>query len=454
MKRCQLIFLQVTLLGVAILLGDSATPAVTPEEAGQLGTTLTPLGAEKAGNENGSIPAWTGGYTMPIPGDTPGGRRGDPFKDEKPLFSIDSTNMEQYADKLTDGVKALLKKYPDTYRVDVYETHRTAAAPQWLYDNTFKNATRARLNGDVPEGAYGGIPFPIPKSGAEVIWNHLLRWRGTSWQYTATQYQLTAEGQQVMSTDAVFDFQMPYYFQEGNADEFAKSGEYWMLHNINVGPPSHVGEAVVARRNLSGDSQNWLYLPGQRRVRKLPDGCCDILVDGTEGMLFYDELETWSGRIDRFDWKLVGKKEMYIPYNNNRLLQPKTDAEVMSKHFLNPDYVRWELHRVWVVDASLRQGLRHRAPRGRYYCDEDSWDCVLADRWDADGRLWRTVWSQVLVAPDMPGTIDFVMGFTDLVSGAAFVGNLHNAKPSQIRRMPRYPDRVFTPDALAGEGVR
>src|SRR5213592_2019687 len=154
----------------------SGVAAVSAEEAAKLKSDLTPLGAEKAGNKDGSIPAWTGGYTTPIPGDKPGGRRGDPFKDEKPLYSITAKNADQYADKLTEGTVAMFKKYPDSFRADVYKTHRTAAAPQWVYDNTFKNATRAKANGDQIEGAYGGIPFPIPKTGAEVMWNHLLRW--------------------------------------------------------------------------------------------------------------------------------------------------------------------------------------------------------------------------------------------------------------------------------------
>jgi Protein of unknown function (DUF1329) len=206
-----------------------------------------------------------------------------------------------------------------------------------MYDNTFKNATRAKLIGVLPEGAYGGIPFPIPETGAEVIWNHLLRWRGTSYQWTATQYALTADGQRVMTTDSVFDFQMPYYFQDGSPEEFAKTGVYGMMRLINVGPPIRAGEAIVRRDVLSGYDQGWVYLTGQRRVRKLPNPqCCDAPTFFSNGLMFYDEIETWAGRLDRFDWKLVGKQEMYIPYNGNRLLQPKTDAEVMAKHFLNP----------------------------------------------------------------------------------------------------------------------
>jgi len=437
----------------ALAMPLAASAAVSAEEAAHLKTNLTPLGAEKSGNKDGSIPAWTGGYTTPIAGDKAGGRRGDPFKDEKPLYSINAKNSEQYADKLSDGTKALLKKYPESYRVDVYKTHRTAAAPQWVYDNTLKNATRARLDGEAISGAYGGIPFPVPKSGAEVMWNHVLRWRGTSWQFHMDAYQLTADGKAVLTTDGVGDQLMPYYLPDGSADKFG--GEFWFVRLVNAGPPIRAGEAIVGRENVDfAKSQAWVYLTGQRRVRKLPNPCCDTPTPAAAGVMSFDEIEVFTGRLDRFDWKLVGKKEMVVPYNGNRLLQPKTDAEVLGAHHLNPDFVRWELHRVWVVEATLREGKRHQAPKSRYYCDEDTWTCLLADRWDANGQLWKTVWAQTLVAPDLPGVVVGSFGFNDLLSGTAFVSNLYNAKAAHYAIVPPYPDSAFTPDAMAAAGAR
>jgi hypothetical protein len=441
---------------LAALLPLGAHAGVSAEEAARLKSELTPLGAEKAGNKDGSIPAWTGGYTSPIAGDKPGGRRGDPFKGEKPVASITAKNLEQYADKLTDGTKAMLKKYPDSFRVDVYRTHRTAAAPQWVYDNTFKNATRAKIDGELIEGAYGGVPFPSPRTGAEVMWNHLLRWRGTAWQFHVNMYQLTADGKAVLATDGIGDQQMPYYLPDGSPEAFEKSGvPYWQIRLLNVGPPIRAGEAIAGGAKLDGSKDEaWVYLTGQRRVRKLPNPCCDTPTPAAAGVLSFDEIEVWTGRLDRFDWKLAGKKEMFIPYNGNKLMQPKSDSEVLGKHGVKPDHMRWELHRVWVVDATLRAGQRHQTPKSRYYCDEDTWRCVLADRWDANGQLWKTLWSASFVAPDLPGTVGFSFGFNDLLSGSAYVSNLYSGKSSQYPLMPRYPDSTFTGDALAAEGVR
>jgi hypothetical protein len=440
--------LALALLGCAL----PALAAVSADEAARLKSELTPFGAEKAGNKDGSIPAWTGGLTGAA---ASSGRRTDPFKDEKPLLSITAKNMDAHASRLSDGTKALLKKYPDSFRIDVYPTHRTAAAPQWVYDNTLKNATRARLVNDVVEGAYGGVPFPLPKSGAEAIMNHVLRWRGSSWQWHATQYQLTADGKAVLTTDGSAYQQMPYYFQDGSAEEFYKKPENWLIRLVNMGPPIRAGESIVGRNNIDGSKdQAWVYLTGQRRVRKLPNPCCDTPTPSTAGVMSFDEIETFTGRIDRFDWKLVGKQEMFVPYNTNKLLQPTSDADVLKAHHLSPDLWRWELHRVWVIEATLRQGQRHQAARSRYYCDEDSWNCVLGDRWDANGQLWRTLWTNVIVAPDLPGVVATSFGMNDLLSGQGFVANLFNSKNTQYVLKPRFADSVFTPEAMAGEGVR
>ncbi len=438
-----------------VLACTAGAHAATAEEAARLKTDLTPLGAERAGNKDGSIPAWTGGYTTPIPGDVAGGRRGDPFKNEKPLYSIMAKNAEQYADKLTDGSKALLKKYPDSYRIDVYPTHRTAVAPQWVYDNTFKNATRAKMTADVPSEVFGGTPFPIPKTGAEVMWNHMLRWHGASFQSNVTQYQITSDGKPVLTTEGVVDFQIPYYFQDSSLEAFAKAPEVQLIKVTNSGPPIRAGEAIIGRLQIDpSKTQSWVYLTGQRRVRKLPSPCCDTPSPVTAGVMSFDEIEIWTGRIDRFDFKIAGKKEMLVPYNGNRLLQPKTDAEVLSKTGLNPDAMRWELHRVWVVDATLRAGQRHPAAKSRYYCDEDTWQCLLAERWDANGQLWKTLWSANFVAPDLPGTVMGAFGFNDLLSGTAYVSDLYNSKAAHYVLKPRYADSVFTPDAMASESVR
>jgi uncharacterized protein DUF1329 len=441
---------------VSVALASACTgawAAVSAEEAAKLKTELTPFGGEKAGNKDGSIPAWTSGYTAPIPGFKNGGKRADPFAGDKPLYQVTAKNMDQHADKLTEGVKAMLKKYPDTFRIDVYPTRRTATAPQWVIDNTARNAVKAELKDMMPVGAYGGIPFPIPKSGAEAIWNHTLRWRGEAWHVAVKGIQGTADGKHVITGIASGDFQMPYYFKDGNPDKF--DGQFWSIRLATTGPALRAGEGIVGREHFNGDkTQVWVYLTGQRRVRKVPNACCDTPTPASAGVSMFDQTDVFNGRIDRFDWKIAGKKEMLIPYNGNKLLAA-SEAEAVGKHHLNPNAMRWELHRVWVVEAQVAPGKRHLAPKRRYYLDEDTWIAVLADHWDANGQLWQMGFSNPVVMPDLPGTTSPQMfGFYDLISGAWYYDSALNDAAEQYKIMPRYSDSVFTPDALAGEGVR
>ena len=273
MKHKQIIVFLVIFWVVTLFLNASLAATVSPEEAAKLKTTLTPMGAEKAGNADGSIPAWTGGYTTVPANFKAGDFRPDPFSAEKPLYSITGQNMDKYADKLIDCQKALLKKYPD-YRIDVYPTHRTFAAPQFVYDNTFKNATRAKTigtNGDNVEGAIGGTPFPIPKTGLEAMLNFFLAWRGKAFTTSFITYLVNPDGSKVMLSTCDEYSQYPYYLKEKPEDW---NGMWREKIVIQTGPPYKAGESFCVHDNLNDFAQGFTtaleYLPCQRRGRGGP----------------------------------------------------------------------------------------------------------------------------------------------------------------------------------------
>lgn len=451
------------LAGVLCLLlfcfGSAASAKISTQEAEQLKTTLTPLGGEKAGNQDGTIPAWDGGYTTSIPGYVNGGRRPNPFKDDEILFTITAQNMNQYADRLSEFDKALLEKYPDTYRLNIYQTRRAAAAPQYVYDNTYKNATRSYLEDYNIKDAFGGIPFPVPETGLEVMWNSQLYYRPSAWHFINDAFLGTENGKLVLLNTVEAQQTMPYYREDLTLEKYQQdyNGEYWMLRIVNLAPPMKVGEGIVARQNLTGsDTRSWLYMTGQRRVRQMPISCCDTPLSTLSGMVFYDEIEVFTGSdsLKRFAWKVVGKKEMYIPYNCNKIMEPRDSYEVLQNRHLNPDYVRYELHRVWIVEATLLPGKRHQCPRSLYYIDEDTWNIVLSARYDAHDDLWRGGFSLPQVSPDLPGVFPLCWGFFDFKTGRWVVSNLYNQYDEQFKIMPPYKDMVFTPSSLAREGIR
>jgi len=432
-----------------------AGAAVTPEEAARLKSELTPLGAEKAGNKDGTVPAWEGGYTTVWPDYRSGQPRPDPFEAEKPRLTITAQNMQKYADQLSEGVQALLQQFP-SYRLDVYPTHRTAAAPQWAYDNTFQNATRGKLVpnasiGPRVEGAYGGIPFPIPRNGAEVMWNHLLAWRGQSFIYDLSTYVVAANHRPVLATAGTVEWQDPYYDQNGTLTSF--NGNHWAIKLTTTGPPFRAGEKTLGIDSAETGVQVWQYLVGQRRVRRAPNVQYDTPSFVTSGFSFIDETRLFTGNLDRYEWKLVGKKEMFVPYNTQRFHTKKVD-QVLGPLHLNPDHMRWELHRVWVVEAILASGKRHAMPKRRFYLDEDTWNALLSDGWDAKGQLWHVGQVIPLLAPELPGTIVLPYVIYDLLKGGYTASDLFNEQQRQYQAVMQWPESDFTPAALAAEGIR
>jgi len=437
---------------VALMAGSTAAfAAVTADEASKLKSTLTPLGGEKAGNKDGSIPAWDGKVTV-----ASGSKAGDiptqPFPNEKPVVQINAKNMAQYADKLSEGTQALMKKYPETFRIDVYPTHRTAVAPQYVYDNTFKNAThcKTKAGGNSVEGCYGGIPFPIPKEGVEAIWNYLLRVEAEATEVSFKNILTAADGGRTLATQNEQVNQYPYYFKDGSVEKWG--GEYFLQRFSTVAPPFKAGESLVIRDGVDAATprQTWQYLVGQRRVRRAPTVAYDTPDFVSSGANYFDEVMGIMGHPDRYQWKLVGKKEMYVPYNANALVTAK-EQEAFAKGHMNPDKLRWELHRVWEVEATVASGKRHAVPKRRYYLDEDTWLLVLMDGYDTEGKLWRTSQVYPYVVPAIPAVVIKPVSVFDLQkSTMSTVQFLDSFKVLPQRK----PENYFTGDAIAADASR
>lgn len=451
---------QLALAGVVALYGVGAQAASTSDAAGS-GAALTVFGAEKAGTADGSIPVYDGGLTKAPAGFVAdSGTWPDPYKDEKPLYSISAANMAQYADKLTAGEQALLQRFP-TERIDVYPTHRTMHYPQWVIDNTVKNAGSAKLTGKVDgdgvEGAFGGVPFPTPKSGYEVMWNSLLSFQRT--QYTIKNdgaYLVDSSGSRTeMPVLDVVEYR-PYFDQGLAGGKF--HGMFDRLWVQTTTPPVTAGTAALIDYPINyteSDQNSWAYFPGQRRTRMAPDYKYDTPASNYGGVVFWDENNLFRGRMDRFNFKLIGKKEVVIPYNDYKLSQLPVDEVYGPKH-VKPEAVRWELHRVWVVEATLKPDARHAYSKRVFYIDEDSWDLVEADGYGQDGKLWR-------VGLDFPfayydnggGMFASSWGFYDLQKGNYFVLFTAGSKGTPQLRVADKLEKpaLFTPAGMAGTGL-
>ena len=441
-------------------LAGAAQAAVTAQEAARLGADLTPLGGEKAANAAGTIPAWTGGIKSAAEAGFAGHKSGqhyqDPFANEKPLFTITVQNAQQYAQFLTDGHKALLKAYP-TFKMNVYPSHRTAAVPQRIYDATKRIATTANLaqGGNGVTGAVEGIPFPIPKQGVEVFWNHVLRYRADSAQRHIGQAALTASGSY---TPVKFRDEFLFAYAQAGATEQGLDNVIIYFIQETLAPPRLAGEILLVHETLDQARENrraWLYNPGQRRVRRAPNVAFDNPGTASDNQRTSDQLDMYNGSPQRYDWKLIGKKEIYVPYNAYRLHSNKLKySDILKPQHINPDHARYELHRVWVVDSTLKAGTDHVYKRRTLYVDEDSWQILAVDCYDKRDQLWRVQEGHVINYYDLPTlwtTLELVM---DLQNRRYLALGLQNEESRSYDFTIQRTVADYQPNALRSRGTR
>lgn len=437
-----------------------ADAAVSAQDAARLGAELTPLGGEKAGNAAGTIPAWTGGLKSAAEAGFPDYKSGqhhpDPFASEKPSFTITAQNMNQYAANLTEGHKAVLKAYP-TYSMRVYPSHRTAAHPQRIYDATKQIATTANLapGGNGVTGAVIGIPFPIPKQGAEIFWNHVLRYRTDTAQRSIGQAALTAGGEYTL-VKFRDEFHVVYALPGAKEAELDNVILYFIQET--VAPARLAGEILLVHETLDQAKENrraWLYNPGQRRVRRAPNVAFDNPGTAADNQRTSDQFDMYNGSPERYDWKLVGKKEMYVPYNAYKLNSNQYKyKDILKPQHINPELARYELHRVWVVDSTLKSGTDHVYKRRTLYVDEDSWQILAVDCYDKRDQLWRVQEGHVINYYDVPTiwtTLEVVM---DLQNRRYLALGLQNEEGRSYDFAVTRTVADYQPNALRSRGTR
>ncbi len=447
----------------ASMLANAAMAKVSADEAKKLGVTgtqLTPVGAERAGNADGSIPAWTGGITQPPSGYKVGMHHPDPFASDKPVFTITAKNYKDYGDKLSVGQQAMFAKYPD-WRMIVYPTRRSASNPQRTYEMTMKNALTGELvgEGDGVAKVGEGIPFPIldsdpSKAGMEAMWNHKLKYKGVSARRWSDQAPVTASGKYVLVR--IKEELLGLYYRQGATLAEINNILIYFYQEV-VSPPRLAGQVLLVHETLNsqiGQRQAWVYNPGQRRVRRAPNIAYDNPGTAADNLRTTDMTDMFNGSLDRYDWKLVGKREMYVPYNSYKAHSDKSKVEDMIKPgFIDPDYLRYELHRVYVVEATIKPGKRHINPRRTFYLDEDSWQILTTDHYDAGGSLWRYSEAPSVNYYEVPVFWSTLEDHHDLKSGRYIAVGLDNQEDMYDFSFQTTPD-MFSPQSLRQRGIQ
>ncbi len=440
--------LTVAATGLALALSGSVL-------AGELGADLTPIGAEKAGN-GGDIPEWTGGLTTAPAGHKAGQREANPFPDDKPKFEITGGNADQYKDKLSEGLYAMLKKW-STLKLPVYETRRTTGYPDGIYAAIKENAANAKLaaGGNGVTNAVGASPFPVidkadKDAGIKIIWNHILRYRGKS----AVRESNTAVVDPNGNFNPVFQKEQVWFVwsEDGKtAADVAKENIVFKYIRKIQKPARLAGTRVLVHETLDQVKESrkaWLYDDGRKRITRAPDVAYDTLEAGLGGQRTVDNVDMYNGAPDRYDWKLVGKKEMYVPGNSYLLHKNQPIGELCKAGHLNPAQLRYELRRIWVVEAKLKDGQRHVYARRIFYVDEDSWSVVGYDQFDGKDQLWKVGEAFTVQYYTVPTTWSSVETQYDLLDGKYVASGVPGEDGPPTVFNQDFADKDFIPNAL------
>jgi len=441
---------------ISLAFSMQANGAVTAADAAKLKKELTPVGATRAGNADGSIPAWTGGITEPVAGYKKGDHHPDPFASDNVMFTITAKDVEKYKDSLTPGQVKLFETYPETFKMNIYPTRRSASMPQNVYDAIAANATKAELilGGNGISNAVLGVPFPIPTTGLEVIWNHITRYRGEKVEIVSSQAAPTASGDftmMEMKNSIMFKYTQPGM----TAEKLKEDNVIFKFKQIVTQPARLAGTSLLVHETLNQDSEPrkaWTYNTGQRRVRRAPNVAFDTPGTATDGLRTTDDFDMYNGSPSRYNWKLVGKKEVYIPYNSYKLHAKGLDYDDLIKPgHINQDFVRYEKHRVWQVEATLKEGMRHTYKKRVFFIDEDNWQVSIADIYDNRDELYRVAMAHELNYYELPASWSTLDVYYDLQARRYLAQGLDNHS-KMYKFDAKLTDKKFTASALRRAG--
>lgn len=414
----------IALLALSLGFPEYSLAGISAEEVRRLEGDLTPVGAERAGNKAGTIPPWSGG--LPQQAIDPQVGYLDPYADDTVQLVITAANAEQYADQLAAGHLQMFSRHPDTYLMNIYPTRRSANWPRHVLDEVKTQAPLASTDGyKLLNVGRSAVPFPITEDPIQIMWNHSLRWRGGSVKRVYNWFPVDARGNYftVRVLEAIA-FDQQGYMNESRPNRLAN------LYTMYLAPTNIEGQLTLVWEpidEITESRQTWRYYTVSRRVVRVPSLAYDDLDPRTQGLRTSDQYDGWNGAPDRYNWKLLGKREMYIGYNSYKLSSKQLKySDILQPDHVDPQLLRYELHRVWVVEATLRPGKRHRYKRRIFYLDEDTWQVAMEEVYDGDDQLWRFGDHHAMQFYDVMVPWYRATMIYDFKSGAYLVSDLEN----------------------------
>jgi hypothetical protein len=301
-------------------------------------------------------------------------------------YTIDASNVSQYADMLSEGEMKMFEAYPDTYSINVGPAV-ACSLPADVAARSMSNGTMINNNEGIEVANSGQVPFPNPTDAQHWIWNarmmagtqsNILRFQTIS--NVDSSGNITVGEQE---TNIIFPA------HEKNVGKY-EDGLFALFMQKNNSPARVKGVTVLVHDYIDSyqnPRRAWSYSPATRRVRRAPDITYDTLVNASP-LIVVDQYGTFNGAQDKYNWELKGTKKMVVAGVSNALGNNPLEVTHGTGH-LNSEYVHYEEKEVAVIHATLKDGQRHLYASRTFYVTTDSYYIVSQDIYDGKGNLMR-----------------------------------------------------------------
>ena len=370
----------------------------------------------------------------------------DPYPDDEILLVIDKNNFKQFSETiLTPGQLEMFNLYPETFKMNVYESRRSCSVPPEVIELTKENAALID-EGEGIIGVVGSIPFPNPTEALHHVWNHILRYRGVEIYGSSPFFIINPDGTRTYGAGEAIakNFWNPFTKND--------KGLQGMIMIKVTHPPRLADASALIIESLNAfetPRRSWVYNPGTRRVRRAPDIAYDYKPSASQGITTADQSGGFNGAKDRYNWKSLGVQKKLMPYNAYEFHETLIE-DVLQPYHVNQDILRYELVNVNVVQADLKSGKRHIIPHRTMYFDLDSHNMLSEETYDGEKTLQTYREFPLINFYDQPMCLSIHEATYDLTTKRYELSSVRSIDIPKIQWRLEVPheDRMFTPEGL------
>ena len=383
----------------------------------------------------------------PIPGyESNNGEYKDPFIEDSIIFQITKDNYLDYEKYLTPGQIKMFATYGSTFFMNIYPSRRSCAVPDEVLELSKGGNAKLVDGGEGIEGVVGSIPFPNASEPLHHLWNHILRYRGVDIQGGSPYYIVNYNGEKINGAGKAI---AKNYWNPFISNDKGLQGK--IMTKVTHPPRlADAGVLVIESLNaLATPRRAWVYSPATRRVRRAPDIAYDNYSGFSQGLTTIDSFDGFNGAKDRYTWKNGGTELKFMPYNSYKFHNANHEKSLTALH-VNQEYLRYELVKVNIVNADLKEDMRHILPHRVMYFDFDSHNFISEDIYDGEKNLIRYRELPIMNFYDEPMCNAIHAATYDFATKKYLLNNVRSVDVPKVKWRLEKPHKesMFTPEGF------